>query len=196
MKKIILSLAILLVLPALAFAYFQPATLTNGIERIAVFTQEQAQKYFGMGYVLEDKVGASIEHTQREFFRQSLTTGGNLATSSTAATFTITNKELLPGTNVIQWTPNVSNTLTFGATSSKILVPKIGDVANVYFLNASSTAGATITFAAADTNLDLQMAEATGGDLVLSGLDWAKLTFIRTSAAKVALIFDEMTEAD
>jgi hypothetical protein len=45
------------------------------------------------------------------------------------------------------------------------------------------------------------MAEATGGDLVLSGLDWAKITLIRNSTtlnatSKVTAIFDEMTEAD
>jgi hypothetical protein len=109
---------------------------------------------------------------------------------------TLTTTELPTGVNVISWTPNLNITLTLGGTSTRAFVPNTGDVANVYFYNATTTDAATITFAAADTNVDLQMAEATGGDLILNGKDWAKLTFIRRSATVVTVIFDEMTEAD
>lgn len=146
----------------------------------------------------EPSVGASASSQDTysyQWFRGGLATGGSYATTSTAATYTVT-AGTLKEANVILWTPNVNTTLSLTATSTHALVPKVGDVANVYLRNASSTAGATITLAAANANVDLQMAEATGGDLVLSGLDWAKLTIIRTSNYLVTIIFDEMTEAD
>jgi hypothetical protein len=150
--------------------------------------------------VPETKFGGfqSPENYVHQYFYAGLTRGGNYATTSavTMSAYTTRAADFAGLPTTIQWTNNLNVTVTLSSTSTLGYIPKIGDTVDVYFLNASSTAGATITFAAADANLDLQFAEATGGDLVLNGLDWAKLTFIRTSAYKVAVIFDEMTEAD
>ncbi|MFA6314979.1 MAG: hypothetical protein WC648_01235 [Candidatus Paceibacterota bacterium] len=132
----------------------------------------------------------------RSSFHKGLTVGGYIATTSTAATYTTNSADFAAIPTVVLWTPNVNTTVTLNATSTFYYVPDVGDVATVYLQNASSTAGATITLAAQNASVDLQFAEATGGDLVLSGLDWAKLTFIRQSTNKVTVIFDEMTEAD
>lgn len=196
MRKFIIFAILILALPVLVLAYFQPATLTDGVDRVAVFTQEQAAKYFGMGYVLEENVGATTENTNRIFFKKGITEGGYRATSSTIAAYTTTAGDFLNTPSVIAWTPNRDLTISLSSTSTFGYVPKVGDVAEVYLLNASSTAAAAITLAAKDANLDMQYGEATGGDLVLSGLDWGKLTIIRKSALQVSVLFDEMTEAD
>lgn len=139
---------------------------------------------------------AGTDFYSRLNFAKGFSSGGKIATSSTATTYT-TNATDFNGTpTVIAWTPNINTTVSLSGTSTLQYVPNVGDVANVYFLNASTTAASSVTFAAVDSGVDLQFAEATGGDLVLNGLDWAKLTFIRQSANKVTVIFDEMTEAD
>lgn len=129
--------------------------------------------------------------------RDGITVGGIvMSTSSTAGTYTPTALELSRTPQVILWTPNVNTTLSISGTSTRAYVPNVGDTAEIYIRNASTTAAASITFAAADAGVDMQFAEATGGDLVLVGLDWAKVTLIRTSTHLTTVIFDEMTEAD
>lgn len=132
----------------------------------------------------------------RTYFNEGFAQGGKVATTSTASTYTTATKDFAGTPSVIAWTPNINTTVSISGTSTLGYVPHVGDVANVYFLNASTTAGSSVTFSAVDAGVDLQFAEATGGDLVLNGLDWAKLTLIRQSATKVTVIFDEMTEAD
>lgn len=149
----------------------------------------------------EHAVGAAgSDFTQLVHFYNNITVGGTiLATSSTAATYTISAQELAGAPKIISWTPNVDTTLKFSASSTRAYVPNVGDTAQIYIRNASSTAASSITFAADDTAVDLQFAEATGGDLVLNGLDWAKVTLIRNAGngvSQVTVIFDEMTEAD
>lgn len=131
-------------------------------------------------------------------FHGGLTQGGNRATTSLAslATYTTRAADFQGVPSVYQWNNGVNMTVTLSGTSTHEYIPQVGDVSTVYFRNASSTAGSTITFAAENAGVDLQFAEATGGDLVLNGLDWAKLTLIRTSANLVTIIFDEFTEAD
>lgn len=132
----------------------------------------------------------------RAFFGDGATIGGTvMSTTSAASSYSITAAELARTPQVIRWLPNLNTTLTISSTSTLAYVPNIGDTAEIYLLNASTTQASTITLAAG-TGLDLQFAEATGGDLVLNGLDWAKLTLIRGAANTVTLIFDEMTEAD
>jgi len=136
---------------------------------------------------------------QVHLFNNAIIGGYVLATSSTAATYTITAQELSKAPTVISWTPNVNLTISLSATSTRSYVPNVGDTATLYFRNASTTAASAITFAAADAGVDLQFAEATGGDLVLNGLDWEKVTLIRNAlngASQVTVILDEMTEAD
>jgi hypothetical protein len=146
---------------------------------------------------VQTKVGAfsGPDVSVRMAFGAGFTSGGYSATSSTAGTYTTAARDFAGLPTVIAWTPNVNTTVTLASTSLYQFVPKVGDVANVYLLNASTTAAASITLAAG-TGVDLQMAEATGGDLVLTGLDWEKLTLIRKSTSVVTVIADEMTEAD
>lgn len=132
----------------------------------------------------------------RSFFNSGLTQGGRLATTSTAVTYTTRVNDFVDTPSVILWTPNINTTISLSSTSTLNYVPHIGDVATVRLLNASTTAASSITLAAVDANLDLQFTEATGGDLVLNGLDWAELTIIRQSAYKVSVLFNEFTEAD
>lgn len=128
--------------------------------------------------------------------RQSFTKGGTVvATSSTAATFTLTTNELRKEVSYISWTPNVSTTLTtMASTSAPLTDLKSGESFEVYLHNASSTAAATITLAAG-TGIDLQDNEDSA-DLAIAGLDVAKLTFIKKPNTDVMLIVDEFTEAD
>ena len=149
--------------------------------------------------VPKQEVLGAVAGTQvpyRTFFNEGLTFGGRVATSSTAATYTTNARDFNGTPTVIAWTPNVNTTVSLSSTSTFAYVPKVGDVARVLVLNASTTAASSITFAAVDANLDLQFVEATGGDLVLNGLDWAELTLIRQSSSKVSVLLNEYTEAD
>ena len=132
----------------------------------------------------------------RMFLNGGVTVGGRNATTSTAATYTTVQKDFNGLPTYLDWTPNVDTTITFNATSTHGYVPQVGDVAKVYLRNASSTAASTITLAAENGSVDLQYTEATGGDLVLNGLDWGELTFIREAANTTTIIFNEFTEAD
>jgi hypothetical protein len=131
----------------------------------------------------------------RTFFNSGLTVGGRVATTSTATTYTTNARDFNDTPTVVQWTPNINTTVSISATSTFGYIPKVGDVANIYLRNASSTPTSSITLAAVDSGVDLQTNES-GGDLVLNGLDWVKLTLIRTATNTVTVIFDEFIEAD
>jgi len=133
-----------------------------------------------------------------QFFDQGLTMGGVMSTTTgnNITAYTTQAKDFAQLPTVIKWMPTANQTISLSATSTLALVPKVGDTANIYFQNASTTAAAAIIFAAASTNSDLQFAEASGGDLTLVGLDWMKITIIHKSTYDVVFILDEMTEAD
>jgi hypothetical protein len=132
-----------------------------------------------------------------QFFNDGVTSGGYSATTTgLISAYTTVAKDFQTLPTVISWIPNINQTVTLSATSTYQYVPNVGDAADLYFRNASTTAASAITFAAADASVDLQFAEATGGDLVLNGLDWVKMTVIRNSRFSVTIILDEMTEAD
>lgn len=152
----------------------------------------------GGGTTVVEKLGAvpGPEHSNRQFFNAGYTAGGRTATSSTAVTYTTIAKDFSGEPTYIDWTVNVNTTVTLNATSTFGYVPNTGDVAKFYLRNASSTAGATLTLAAQNASVDLQYTEATGGDLVLNGLDWAEITLIRENPNMVTVIFSEFTEAD
>lgn len=119
-------------------------------------------------------------------FHQSFTKGGTqVATTSTAATYTLTTDELRQEVSYISWTPGVSTTLTtMASTSNPLSLLKTGESMEVYFYNASSTAAATVTFAAG-TGVDLQ--EDEGETVVVNGLEMARLTFVKKADTDVAL---------
>lgn len=133
--------------------------------------------------------------SSRQFFDGGLTQGGSLlATTTTAATYTTVAKDFSGLPTVWSVTPNVNTTISLSSTSTFGYVPNVGDTAQIYLLNASTSKSASITFAAVNANQDLQ--KAVGGNLVLVGLDWEKVTLIRTSKYNVTFILDEMNEAD
>jgi hypothetical protein len=140
---------------------------------------------------------AGNDFGSRIFAREGITAGGSvLATTSAVATYTLVASEFVKTPQVINWLPNLNTTLSISSTSTLPYIPNVGDTAEVYFRNASTTLAATITFAAKDAGVDIQIAEATGGDLVLNGTDWAKVTLIRTTQNLVTVIFDEMIHGD
>lgn len=185
-KKYIVALVAVLIIATWVGVSF-PKTPTNiSVDKIV----SEVKARLNLGAVAGPDVDAHM------FLNSGATMGGYIATSSTAATYTTSANDLKGLPTVVLWTPNLNTTISLASTTFLGYVPKIGDVANIYFRNASSTAAASITFAALNTNVDLQFAEATGGDLVLIGLDWAKLTVIHTSNNLITVIFDEFTEAD
>jgi hypothetical protein len=181
-------------------AGFDIPAITSGKADVGYFgvqTQKALAAYTASndsGVILGAAAGPNVN--VRMFLNDGLTVGRSAATSSTAASYTTVAKDFITLPSVLLWTPNVSPTITLNATSTFGYVPKVGDVARVMFLNASTTAASAITFAAQNSSVDLQFNEATGGDLVLNGLDWAELILIRQSTQKVSIIFNEFTEAD
>lgn len=132
----------------------------------------------------------------RIFLNRGVTSGGRLATSSSKSTYTTDEKDFRTTPTYLDWTPNLNTTISISATSTHAYIPNIGDVARIVFRNASSTAASAITFAALNANVDLQFVEATGGDLVLNGLDFAEIILVREDTFKTTVLFQEFIEAD
>ena len=133
-----------------------------------------------------------LEHLE---FKQGFTKGGTaVATSSTAATYTLTAAELRKNVSYLSWTVNVNTTLTtMASTSAPFSGLRTGESFSVWFYNASSTAAATATFAAG-TGVDLQ--ESEGGTVILNGLEFAKITFIKKANSDIGMIFEGMQVGD
>lgn len=129
------------------------------------------------------------------FFNAGYTSGGRTATTSDAATYTTSAKDFAGMPTYIDWLVNVNTTVSLSATSTYEYVPNVGDVAVIYIRNASTTAGATLTLAALNGNVDLQDNE-DGSTLSIDGLDWGRLTIIRESLYLATVIFDKYIEAD
>lgn len=204
MKKLIISLALAFALPSLVLAYFQPATLTNGVSRVAVYTKAQADNLFGNGYTLDgaSNVGASSgqNHSFLEKFNGGIVTGGG------RVTFTATSTESAK-TMPISWIANYNQidiaavaaglalTLTSPSTTTLSgLLPNIGDTKEIYLRNLN--AAATTTTIVAGSGVDLRIGEETGADVIIDGLNNAVLTFRRVSATVVSLIVNEEVVGD
>jgi hypothetical protein len=175
-KNILTSLAVSVVVVILGFSFWGGRTNTV-VEKVVVG-------------------GAGQGQSARVFFYGGATFSGAVATTSTATSYTTNARDFFNQPTVISWLPNINTTVSLSSTSTLGYVPNVGDVATVYFRNASSTDAATITFAAVDAGLDVQINEGTGGDLILNGEDWAKLTIIHTSQHLVTVIMDEFIEGD
>lgn len=136
-----------------------------------------------------DPVGAASQtKTNRQYFIAGFQSGGfAFATTSDIATYTLTFDELGRDTTYITWTPDLDLTLTTMASTSPvfdaILGFQTGDKRIYDFYNASTTAAATITFAAG-TGVDMQ--EDEGETVILNGLEFARLTFIRKADTDIA----------
>lgn len=147
--------------------------------------------------IVERVVGASAgpEHTERQSFLSGSSNGGRVATTTTAATYTTDARDFNGTPTYIDHLPNVNTTISLSSTSTFAYVPKVGDVATIYWRNASTTAASSITFAAVDANLDLQDNEDSA-NLALNGLDIMEITLIRESNNLVSALLNEYTEAD
>jgi len=193
MKKYIIGIALSLVLPAFVFAYFQPATLTNGVDRVAVFSQEVANKYFGMGYVLDgQKVGSAAGNTfeQQVDFDKGFIKGGKIYNASTTLTVarTITASEICNNSTITVNSAAVAGTLsaasldlTLAATSTlfKQCLKTNGDEITFDLLNQSPTA-ATTTEIVAGTGCQIIYGVADG-DATIPGQKGATITVKRVT---------------
>lgn len=135
------------------------------------------------------------DNQNHQYFNAGSTDGGRVATTSTAAAYTLVAKDLASLPTYVDWLVNVNTTVSLSATSTFGYVPNVGDVAVIYIRNASSTAAATLTLAAVDTGVDLQKNEDTS-NLAIEGLDWGRLTIIREATNLTTVIFDKYIEAD
>ena len=121
------------------------------------------------------------------FFLAGLTSGGYVATSSTAATYTTEEKDFRQTPSVISWLVNVPITVTITATSTFPYVPNDGDVASVVIKNATTTAG-SITLAEG-SGLTIKHSEDDAGDAI-AFTDVSRVTFIRTSSLTVTMMLE------
>jgi len=155
--------------------------------------------YFPKGNTVVERIVGAIpgpDIYDHLTFHQGFTKGGTqVATSSTASSYTLTTKEIRKEVSYLSWTVNVNTTLTtMASTSAPLSDLKTGESFSLYFHNASTTAAATATFAAG-TGVDLQKNEDTA-DLAVNGLDVVKLTFIKKANTDVILTMEEFIEAD
>lgn len=134
------------------------------------------------------------DQNARQYFKAGFQNGcQRYATSSTAATFTLTKKEIVGDRCFIDWTPNVNTTVTMMSTTTMDWLGKNpGDSREFIVRNASSTASATITLAEG-TGSDFQKNEDTA-DLAIQGLDTAILKFVRKADLDVMIFISEFTE--
>lgn len=155
MKKIISFAVALLVIPVLGFAAFQPATLTNGVKRVAVYTQEQANALFAIGYSIEKKVGGS-SNTQyvRQFNLAGTTNGGSVvAISTTSASYTLTPTDICTAGQIKVTPLGAAVTVTLPATSTGLFAKCLPTVGSFMDINYQSVATSTTIAAGAGGTL-------------------------------------------
>jgi hypothetical protein len=149
------------------------------------------------GETLSVGAAAGPEHTEYQYFKAGYQNGcQRFATTSGVATFTLTSSEIKGERCYIDWSIDLNTTLTTMATTAMPWLGRTaGDTKEFWFRNASTTVTSTITLAAG-TGVDIQIAETTGGDLVLEGLNIARLTFMRKNDTDVLVIVDEFKPGD
>lgn len=108
------------------------------------------------------------------------------STSTTATTQTLSVADLA-GYDTVLMTPNTGAlTLTFPASSTaSTWLPAAGDRQRTCFINSTTTAAATITFAAG-TGIDLETASSSPSDLTLVAGNTACFDFIRQKSSAAA----------
>lgn len=123
-----------------------------------------------------------------------------LSTSTTGTAVTLKQSDILSYTTVLM-TPNTSSlTVTFPASSTLTsLVPTAGDVARQCWFDATTTAAATIVFAAG-TGIDLEVATSSSisgvADLTLTGNNMGCLTYLRKANTDIVVGYSEFSDAD
>ena len=175
---------------AAAVAAFACVVYLNGPSVVTVRTSD--------GEVTQLGATPGPNYTDRQYFNGGATAGGRLATTTatSVAAYTLTQRDLAGTPSVVEINPSVNLTLSLSSTSTYNYVPTVGDTAKLYVRNASTTAAASITLAAVDTGVDLQVTKNATSSLAVTGLDWAELTLIRKSASSVTVIVHGTNEAD
>ena len=188
----VLGLAVIIVGVNAVNAYSGSDKVSTVIENADTIniTNETSEETFG--------ANSGPRKYQRQFFLSGYQSGGDrYATSSTASTYTLTATEFNGDKTYIDWNAGLNTTLTTMATTSMDFmgIPYAGDERSYWFRSATTTAATTITLAAG-TGVDIHHGDSTGDDLVIDGLDLAKLTFIRKADTDVLLVMEKFTEGD
>jgi len=124
------------------------------------------------------------DHTENQVFLNNVTNGGEVTSTTTVdTTITLDSRHLRNKTSLISMNVGINTTITTMASTSEPLVGlKPGQSFEVYFFNASTTAGSTATFAAG-TGVDMQ--EDEGETVIVNGLEISKLTFLKKADSNV-----------
>lgn len=190
MRKKIIVFLFLFALPVLVLGAFQPATLTNGVDRVAVFTSEQAQNLFAQGYELEQAIGSAAGNlfTKMVYFNRGFVKGGKTLVASTTLTVARTltaaevcnNKTIKVNTSAVAGTlSEASLDLTVAGTSTLFTtcLKAEGDEVEFDLVNASPTA-ATTTELVAGTGCQIVYGVADG-DATIPGQKGATVNLKR-----------------
>lgn len=146
-----------------------------------------------------ERVGASVgpEHYELQYFTEGFIVGSpntDVASSTDDAATVASNALLDCDIPYVQYTPNLSTTITTQASTSQPFSSlKVGEVCQQLWFNASSTSG-TITFAAG-TGVDLQDNEDSA-DLAIPAGGSARFTWTKKSDNDILLIMEEWLKAD
>jgi len=136
----------------------------------------------------DGRTGAQVgpDHYDTQYFQAGAVFGGKVATSSGEdATVTVDARVIDQDLSYVSYTPNIDQTITTQAsTSAPFRNLKVGESFSQLFYNASTSASATITFAAG-TGIDLQ--EDEGETVVLNGLEVARLTYVKKADTDIIM---------
>lgn len=145
----------------------------------------------------QDAVGAIAGHEffeRMKFFKNFVTGGTTFATTSTATSYTLTTTEIDFNDSYVSWNPSLDTTLTTMASSAAPFNSlAVGESVEQIWYNASTSAAATITFAAG-TGIDLQ--EDEGGTVIVNGLETARVTYVKKADTNVAVIVEPYQVGD
>lgn len=148
----------------------------------------------------ERPTGASSgpDHYNLEYFLNGSVQGGDLitytaTTSESAVTMPIA---WLKASQIDMAAVNgVAINLTTPSTTTLVsLLPRIGDSKTIYFRNLN--AAATTTTIVAGAGVDLRISENTGADVIIAGLQNAKITFQRLSSSVVSALVEKDVVGD
>ena len=192
---VVISLVAVLAVGGIALAFTGSANRV--IENVQVYNEATQPSVVVDNGMLGAMPGPDVY--QHMNFHDGCQSGGTrLATSTTAATYTLAVGDIKEHT--VYWDINVGldTTITTMASSSLAMdamnIPFAGDSRVLYVYSATTTTATTLTLAAG-TGIDLQKNEDTA-DLAINGLDIARLTFIRKADTDVMLIMEEWVVGD
>ena len=135
---------------------------------------------------------------QRMYFHAGFNGGGDTTATTSTGSTVMALADWGNDVSYIEWTANrPAETITTMATTSSAMDAIVGltagDSREIIFYSATTTAATAITFAAG-TGVDLQ--EDEGETVVVNGLEYARLTFIRKANTDVALIVEPFQVGD